>query len=87
MVTILSVAAFLIIRIYYIDLYKLIFYISIPFVLIMILIVASGNFEMAEEVGNVVLLFFILLNFEVVLSRFAHKAVVRIQRKKKRKYI
>ncbi len=84
MVTILSVTAFLIIRIYYIDLYKLIFYISIPFVLLMVLIVASGDFATAEKVGNAVFLFFILLNLEAVLSRFAHKTVVHTPKKKRR---
>lgn len=81
MVTILSTITFLIIRSYYKDIYKIVFYISIPFVVLMLLIVASGDLTAAEELGNVVFLFFILLNIEVVLSRFIDKPVTK---KKKR---
>lgn len=81
MVTILSTITFLIIRSYYKDIYKIVFSISIPFVVLMLLIVASGDLTAAEGLGNVVFLFFILLNIEVVLSRFIDKPVTK---KKKR---
>jgi hypothetical protein len=88
MATVLAIVIFLIIRSYYPDLYKAVFYISIPVLLLMIIVVSSGDLTVAEGIGNFVFLSLLLMVTEIIMSKFFDKTPAKIsqspQKKKKR---
>jgi positive regulator of sigma E activity len=81
MVTVLAIILFLVARPYYGDLYKVLFYISVPLVVLMLIVIAAGDLAGAEQIGNIIFLFLILLSSELIMARFFDKPQIK---KKKR---